>query len=136
MPSKSPRRIFLGGVSYNFIRSGVGRYTLSILDFFAYEGRTADSFAPFAYLRQAGTAHDLSLHCDAVLVSDSTLEIHISINDLEQSGNSGGVAADAPFSIVVLRSQPQGPARPADRPQRGHHPWQQNRYTTTATASP
>lgn len=99
-----------GGVSYNFIRSGAGRYTLSIIDFFAYEGRSADSFAPFAYLRQAGSAHDLSPHCDAVLVSDSTLEIHVSINDLEQSGNSGGVAADAPFSIVVYDVDPK--ARP------------------------
>lgn len=91
---------FDGGVIAS-TQLGVGLYRVTVTSTGAFAGRTAAEFVAQATLNQ-NVSSDEGIAVEVIKVNDNTLQVDVSVNDLEVAGEAGGVLADAGFYLSIL----------------------------------
>lgn len=82
-------------------RLGTGSYRVIMTSSGAYTNRTAVEYVVQATLNQT-TSEDDGIAVEVIIVNNNTMQIDVSVNDLETSGQAEGVPQDAGFYLTVL----------------------------------
>lgn len=80
---------------------GAGSYRVIMTSSGAFNGRTAGEFIAHATLNQSASS-DEGIAVEVTLVNSSTMQVDVSVNDLETSGQPTGVPQDAGFYLTIL----------------------------------
>jgi len=80
---------------------GTGSYRVTMTSSGAFAGRIASEFVAHATLDQT-TSDDDGIAVMLTVINNNTLQVDVSVNDLETSGQADGVAQDAGFYLTIL----------------------------------
>lgn len=95
----SPNAFDGGTMSASLI--GTGSYRVTIVSPGAFAGRSATEFVAHANLDQS-VSSDEAILSDVTIPDDDTLEVSVNINDVEQAGQTAGVAVNRPFFLSLF----------------------------------
>jgi len=96
--------IFPGGV-VSSTRMSAGRYRIEIVSAGAFAGVESDRYAPIVDINNTNLA-DENIQAEVSIIDANTLRISVATNDVQTSGDSGGVPTDRNFFLSLIDTTP------------------------------